>query len=195
MAFINKYSGIIIVVLIIAVVVLSALLIAQNSGTPSPSPTTAPIPTSTSTTSASGTPAQAAENQTSTKSNVPSAPRHSAASSGIAPATTGFVIRLVNPIPGEIWIIAQQNLISWDREAGVAGQIELLDAATYKLVGVILNQIGPSQTSYTWNTRDLLLSRNNPAKTTVVPGQYVVRIAFDGNNLSPITSQPITITQ
>ncbi len=189
MAFINKYSGIIIVALVIAVVVLSTLLIAQNGGAPSP----AAAPTST-TASASSTSPQTAANQTSTNPNVLSTPHHSTAGAGgTASATTGFAIHLVDPVPDETWIIAQQNLIGWDREAGVAGQIELLDATTYKLVGVILNQTGPHQTSYEWNTRDLLVSRNNPAKTTVVPGRYVVRIAFDGNNLSPVTSQPITI--
>lgn len=75
----------------------------------------------------------------------------------------------------------------------MTGYISLLDATTYKLVGVILNQTGPHQTSYTWNTRDLLLSRSSPTKITVTPGRYVVRIAFDGNNLSPITSVPVTI--
>ncbi len=100
----------------------------------------------------------------------------------------------ITPIPGETWKIATQNPIQWSREGGVGGQIELLDATTLKLVGVILNQTAPHQTSYTWNTRDLLLTRTDPRKTTVMPGRYVIKIAFDGNNLSPITSQPITLT-
>jgi hypothetical protein len=104
-------------------------------------------------------------------------------------------IIFVTPIPGETWTIGAPNSISWSREGGVSGQIELLDAVTKSLVGVILNQTGPHQTSYTWNTREVFLSRTNPLKTGVLPGRYLIKIAFDGNNLSPITSQPITIEQ
>jgi hypothetical protein len=112
---------------------------------------------------------------------------------GTAPQQAPIVF--ITPVPGETWTIGTQNPVQWSREGGVSGQIELLDATTLKLVGVILNQIAPHQTSYTWNTRDILLSRTNPLKTTVVPGRYVVKISFDGNNLPPITSQPITLAK
>lgn len=110
-----------------------------------------------------------------------------------APAPKPSTITFVTPIPGETWTLTANNIIQWSREAGVTGQIELLDAATKNMAGVIIPQTGPHQTSYQWNTRDLLLSRTNPLKTTVVPGRYLIRISFDGNNLSPITSQPIII--
>lgn len=105
------------------------------------------------------------------------------------------VIKLITPAPGVTWTIATPNVISWMKEGGFSGQIELLDASTMKLAGVILSQVGPSQTSYEWNTRDLYLSRTSPAKTTVLPGKYVVKILFDGNNIAPITSQPVTISK
>lgn len=105
------------------------------------------------------------------------------------------VIKLVTPVPGAVWTIATPNIISWAKEGGFSGQIELLDASTMKLVGVILPQTGPSQTYYEWNTRDISLSRTNPAKTTVLPGKYVIKILFDGNNVAPITSQPFTISK
>jgi len=107
----------------------------------------------------------------------------------------GSPVIFSTPVPGETWKIGAQNLVSWSPESGVWGQIELLDATTKDLVGVILNQVAPHQTSYMWNTRDLLLNRTSPQKKTVLPGKYVVRILFDGNNLSPITSQPITLEQ
>jgi hypothetical protein len=110
---------------------------------------------------------------------------------GTVPKST---IMLVTPTPGDIWIADTQNPVQWSRAAGVTGQIDLLSASTLQLVGVILPQVGPAQTSYTWNTRDLLQSRTSPNKFTVTPGSYVIRISFDGNNLSPVTSQPFTIT-
>ena len=102
-------------------------------------------------------------------------------------------IMLITPTPGDVWTAETQNPIQWSRAAGVSGQILLLNATTYALVGVIAPSTGPQQTSYTWNTRDLLQSRTSPSKFTVVPGKYVVRISFDGNNLASVTSQPITI--
>ena len=107
--------------------------------------------------------------------------------------TVKSAITLVTPVPGDTWIATLQNPIQWSKAAGVSGQIDLLSATTSQLVGVILNEIGPAQTSYTWNTRDLLVSRTSPSKLTVVPGRYLIRISFDGNNLPSITSQPFTI--
>ncbi len=192
MAYLNKYGVAIIAVLAVAVIVLVVLLAGQHqsSQAPSSTPMTAantPAPTTTSPSSPAAAPSSG---NTSAKTGG------TQSGSGVTPkyAPTGFTIRLVAPLAGATWTIAQQNLIAWNPEAGVSGQIELLDASTLKLVGIILNQIGPHQTSYMWNTRDLLLTRTNPLKTTVTAGNYVVRIAFDGNNLSPITSLPVTIT-
>lgn len=110
-------------------------------------------------------------------------------------APTPNSILLVTPVPGDTWQIATNNPIQWSREAGVSGQIELLDAASKALVGVILNQTGVHQTSYSWNTRDILLSRTSPAKKTVVPGRYVLRLSFDAANIPSVTSQPFTLVQ
>ena len=104
-------------------------------------------------------------------------------------------ITFVTPIAGQTWIIAQQNTIEWSRAGGVSGQIDLLDASTKALVGVIIPQTGMNQSSYAWNTRDIFLSRTSPLKKNVVPGTYVIRVAWDGNRLSSITSQPIVISQ
>lgn len=111
-----------------------------------------------------------------------------------APEPAPKQIILITPVPGVTWTITQDNVISWQKAAGTTGQIELLDASTMALVGVILPQVGPNQSSYTWNTRDLLLSRTNPEKTTVTAGRYIIRIAFDSPDFAPITSQPINIS-
>jgi hypothetical protein len=102
-------------------------------------------------------------------------------------------ITLITPVPNDVWVAETQNPIQWSKAPGVSGQIELLSATTSQLVGVILNEIGPAQTSYTWNTRDLLQSRTSPIKFTVVPGRYLIRLSFDGNDLPSITSAPLTI--
>src|SRR5690348_11486922 len=63
-------------------------------------------------------------------------------------------IVLITPTPGDTWTAETQNPIQWSRAAGVSGQIILLNATTYALVGVIAPSTGPQQTSFTWNTRD-----------------------------------------
>lgn len=180
---INKYR-IAVMVLAVVVVALAVILFTKNGGTPTTEDLLTP---GTSTTNVATVPAPAANNATQ--------PTGGGTGSNSPTAVTGFVIRLLTPIAGQTWIFAQQNTVSWDRAANVPGQIELLDATTKALVGVILPQTGPNQTSYTWNTRDLLLSRTSPAKKTVTPGSYRVRVSFDGNNLSPVTSGVITISQ
>jgi hypothetical protein len=110
------------------------------------------------------------------------------------PASSRGGIVFSAPLSGASWVIGTSNVISWSKEGGVSGQIELLDRSGDKRIGVILNQIGPHQTSYAWNTRDIFLSRTSPSKTTVAPDVYTIRISWDGNNLRPITSQPITFT-
>ncbi len=181
MPIINKYDWVAIVALLAIVVAGTAFFVGKSwSGTPGPVTT---VIVSSSTTSATAAIALATTTNTVSKPVTPSP----------APTPTTQSIHLVTPTANNVWTITRQNLISWDRAGGVTGQIELLDAATYKLVGVILNQIDARQTSYTWNTRDLLMSRTSPAKITVVPGSYVVRISFDGNHLSPITSPTVTI--
>jgi hypothetical protein len=180
---VNKYR-IIIIILAVMVVALVIVLITENGGqAPSAGNLEQYIASSTqSTTTASGA------------ANSGNAPAQNTAGA-TQPAATGFTIHLRTPIAGETWTIGQQNTISWDRAAGVYGQIELLDASTKTLIGVIIPQTGPNQTSYTWNTRDILLSRNNPLKKNVVQGTYLVRLLFDGNNLAPVTSGAFNIVQ
>jgi hypothetical protein len=105
----------------------------------------------------------------------------------------GSPVSFVTPVAGATWTIDTQNTIQWSRVTEVNGIIELLNASSLQLVGVILPSVGPDQTSYTWNTRDLLQSPTSPVKTTVTPGSYVVRIIFSGNETPTITSQAITI--
>jgi len=104
-----------------------------------------------------------------------------------------IVIHLITPVPSDQWKIGQSNPISWDKEAGITGQIQLLNSQTKALVGVILSESGPHQTSYSWDTRQVYLDRYNPLKKDVTAGTYVIRIKFDGNNLGTLTSLPFVI--
>lgn len=185
---INKYR-ITVIVLAIAVVALAIILITENGGR-------APSAKSLDQYIASSTEQSATAPGAATGGTTKGATGGAANTSGATKtATVGFTIHLRTPVAGETWTISQQNTISWDRAAGVTGQIELLNATTKALVGVIIPQTGPNQTSYTWNTRDILLSRTNPLKKNVVPGTYLIRLAFDGNELAPVTSAPLTIAQ
>jgi hypothetical protein len=104
------------------------------------------------------------------------------------------VITIVAPATGDAWKINTQNTITWDQEGGISGNIYLVDARTQKFVGVVIPQTGPHQTYYTWNTRDLFLDRTSPLKKDVVPGIYIVKLAFDGNNIPVVTGPVFTIT-
>jgi hypothetical protein len=103
-------------------------------------------------------------------------------------------IKMIAPGSGNSRTIGVQNLISWSKAGNFSGSISLLAAPSKQFAGVILPTTGPSQTSYTWNTRDVFLSRTNPSKKDVLPGNYIIEVAFDGNNLKPIFSQAFTIT-
>lgn len=183
---VNKYR-IIVAALVVVVIGLAAILLSQqNNAGPSLGQSVQNLVTSTANLASGTSPGSPAGQTPSGGTNAPVAPK---------PALTGFTIHLRTPIAGETWTIGHQNTISWDRAAGVSGQIELLDAATKALVGVIISQTGPNQTSYAWNTRDVFLSRTNPLKKTVTPGAYMVRLLFDGNNISSVTSGVFTIAQ
>ena len=115
-------------------------------------------------------------------SNIPALP---------GPAIT---IHLLTPISGNVWTIGGNNSIAWDNPAGVTGEIDLVNADTKTLVGVILSETGPNQTSYSWDGREVYLARYSADKKDVVPGMYSILIHFDGNGLGDLSSGAITIT-
>jgi len=105
------------------------------------------------------------------------------------------VINFITPVADDLWKINTYNSISWTKAPNVTGYIYLVDATTKNFVGVIIPQTGTLQTSYSWNTRDLLLSRTNPLKKDVTPGSYIVEMAFDANHLPLISSPVFTIVK
>ncbi|HVN26716.1 MAG TPA: hypothetical protein VMT99_03660 [Candidatus Paceibacterota bacterium] len=103
-------------------------------------------------------------------------------------------IKIITPVSGDEWKIGVTNPVSWTPEANFTGEIDLVDAKTGTVIGVILSETGPHQTSYGWNTREISLNRYSPLKKEVAAGTYKVRMKFDGNNLPTITSPTFTIT-
>lgn len=176
--------------LVVGIVVVMVIIVAVVYGpgqSQSPAPqTVSPSP------SPSGTPA--ATEPTATPS--PASAGTGSTGGAITPAhPPAIVINLITPVKNDLWMINKPNPIVWDREAGVTGEIDLLDATTKNLVGVILSETGAHQTSYSWDTRQIYLLRYSPLKKDITAGNYVLRLKFDGNNLPSLTSYPFTITQ
>lgn len=187
------------VAVVVVIIVIAISVGGGNSNTPGASSGTSATNNSGS---AAGTQTGAQTGGTSAGTNKTGNTGSGTGSTGAKTGTTGGTggttsrssISLITPTPNDTWTANTQNTVQWSRAAGVSGQIDLMTAGyPATLVGVILVNTGPNQTSFTWNTRDLLQSRTSPVKTTVNPGTYVVRVAFDGNNLSPATSQPFKI--
>ena len=109
--------------------------------------------------------------------------------------SSGIVYHFVTPPEGDLWKLGAQNIISWNRAGNFSGHLDLIDARTKRTVGVILSQVGTQQTSYTWDTRYLFISRNSPLKTSVMPGTYVITLTYDGNHIPTFTSASFTIIQ
>jgi hypothetical protein len=176
--------------IIAVVIVLAVVLIVVYGGSENNNAAPASNSASSSTTGAT------ASDNSSTPGATPSTGKTNTAGTVVTHPQSSGGITLMTPVPGDTWVIDTQNAITWSKAAGVpTGEIELLNASTKDIVGIILNDIGQSQTSYTWNTRDLLQSLTSPNKITVTPGQYVIRVIFNGNDLAPLTSQPFTIAQ
>jgi plastocyanin len=108
----------------------------------------------------------------------------------IAPGAPSVIIA---PAQNAQWIFGQHNTIQWNEAANITGAIYLADAATGKTIGWILQETGPNQTSFSWNTRDLLLSRTSPSGITVSAGTYVVKVMFDSPQDPTLTSAPFSI--
>ncbi len=112
---------------------------------------------------------------------------------GTAKLKTQTSIVITHPTTGEKLVIGQNNLIQWNKEAGVGGSIYLVNDADESIVGWINPEIGVHQTSYTWNTRDVSLGRSNPSRKDIVPGTYVIKLQLDSARPTTISSMPFQI--
>ena len=76
--------------------------------------------------------------------------------------------------------IGSLNTIKWSRESGLVSALYLVDASTKATVGWITPTITAHQTSYTWDAKDVALTRISGVKKSVVPGKYYMKMKFDG---------------
>lgn len=183
----TNVSKIVIVAVIAAIIIILVIVYNGNGQNPAVGANTTG-PTNAALTATSPTETQnPAPNPTSSESAGIVHPK-----TPVAPAVP--TIRVVTPVSGDAWTIGTQNPISWSRAGDFSGSISLLAATNKQLVGVILPETGPEQTSYTWNTTGVFLSRTDPQEKDVIPGSYIIEIIFDGNNLVPIFSPVFTIT-
>lgn len=132
-----------------------------------------------------------------TTTTEPSSAQPSASQPNIPVGTTQpktqTSITITHPATGEKFVIGQNNLIQWSKEAGVAGSIYLVNNTDKSTVGWITSGVGVHQTSYTWNTRDVFLSLANPSKKDITPGTYIIKLKFDSARLADISSAPFQI--
>lgn len=101
--------------------------------------------------------------------------------------------KIITPASGDQWVIRENHTIQWSEESLGNGVITLLDAQTKSVVGYITPSLTLHQKSFTWNTRDVFLSRTGSQKKDVQPGQYVLRVTFDVGNKAAIESGPVTL--
>ncbi len=186
---------VVIAVLVVAVVILAILLFRANKAlAPVAPPQNASGTANASASALPSSPSSASvpAGPSALPSGSPSPAKTTAGTSAKIPAGA-LTISLISPAPNTTWVIKQQNTIAWSNSAKVTGQIDLINATTKTLVGVILSQTGPDQMSYTWDARSVYLSRNSPSMKDVLPGSYLIRVSFDGNGLGSIMNGPVTI--
>ncbi len=95
------------------------------------------------------------------------------------PQSTGK--KFTAPLVGDRLIFGQINMLKWSPASGFPGGIALLKASDRSVVGWVNSAIGPNQISYEWNTQSVFLTRGSPTKKDILPGDYILKISFDGN--------------
>lgn len=135
-------------------------------------------------------------NATSTETGAPNAPpttnppKSSPPTSGTqtpkppasqtAPKPNSQSIFITSPELDTRFNIGSNNLIKWSREPGVIGGLYLIDSSTGATLGWITPTTIQRQTSYTWDAKDIALSRISGTKKNVSPGRYNIGMKFDG---------------
>jgi len=105
-------------------------------------------------------------------------------------AGTNYVI---SPEAGAQWVIGDTNVIQWKKGAPVTGYVYLANAADGSVAGWLSAQTNANDTSLSWNTRDLFVSRTSALKKDVQPGKYFVKVVFNSPQQPAIASVPFSI--
>ncbi len=123
----------------------------------------------------------------STTAGNPSVPTH------LPPPPPVAQITITSPAQDAAWVLQNQNTITWNQAAGSPGGIYLLNAGTGAIVGWIEQQVSATQTSFSWNTRDVFVSRTSPIKADVPAGRYRIALTFSSTRYPTVTSQTFSI--
>jgi plastocyanin len=116
------------------------------------------------------------QQQGTTGPTVSGSPSKPSPSSVGAPAAS--TITFVAPAADAQWTFNDQHTIQWSKASGSPGTITLLDATTGAVVGWIQQQILGTQNTFTWNTRDVFVSKVSPQTANIAPGRYRIAISF-----------------
>lgn len=108
-------------------------------------------------------------------------------------STISATMSVTSPLNNNEWVIGETHLITWSKAAGIPGSIYLVNAATGATVGWITPTTATNQTSYSWNTKEVALSRTNPQRKDLATGKYIIKIEFDRKPALRIESAPFSI--
>ncbi len=167
----------ILVVAMVAVALIAMIMRSIETGSPTPTPITT-----------------GGVQPTSSPASSPAA--HEPRQSSQTTIVQSSKISILSPVALDKWVIGQNNLIRWSGAAKISGSIYLVNALIKNEsvpVGWIIPNIGPQQTSYTWDTRDVFLSRTNPAKKNLETGTYIIKIKFDSKVMPEVSSPTFSI--
>jgi hypothetical protein len=149
-------------------------------------PSLPPLPVATTTASSSS-----AASSSSQTSSLPSVAVAAQSEKTAAPRT--IMISITSPTSGAQWAIGSENTISWNKAAGVTGELYLVSATSGAAVGWVQQNIGPNQTYFPWNTQNLFLGKTDPAGKDVVPGKYFLKLSFSSPSVPTAVSAPFFI--
>jgi hypothetical protein len=156
--------------------------------------TTAPVVQNQTSTPATGIPAVSSSTgvlKTGIVSSKQGAPASGGGQSSSGSATGANYV--VAPAANAQWVFAQTNVIQWKRDTGVTGYVYLANAADGSVAGWLIQQTNSHDTSFSWNTRDLYVSRTSSIKKDVQPGRYIIKIVFNSPRWAPIASGAFSI--
>ena len=152
-------------------VIVVIILVAPSSKNSTPTPPSGP--SSTTTSSPNSTPPPVSSKKSSSSGSATQTPKNS------APKSSPQSIFITSPVSGDIFVINNLSNIKWSSEPGVTGGLYLVDVATNATLGWITPSTGPHQTSYSWDVRDIALTRVSGIKKPVLPGFYSIGLKLD----------------
>ncbi len=90
---------------------------------------------------------------------------------------------ILSPTANEQWEFGKSHTIKWDNATGytvgLIGGVYLVNAQTKEIAGWITSGLNYNQTSHTWDTRSVSLSKDNPVRKDIQIGAYIIKVALD----------------